>query len=291
MTRLSTPVAEVGWRLPSFLLFAAALLVVGPAEASRTTDARPEPASLELPSLELVDSVESSPRFGFGEDLGLLDPEAGPGGFVVFAVEAARCELTYARNNPLRFVDPDGRVAVEGARAFYDAALEYLRASAVARGQVQSFEGLSGRAEPTVRVVDEDGYVTWYNPDSNTVYWNPSMGVSVRGLGGQPGTDGSWEMSPAMVLLHEIGHVVRRNADRSAFEKDQATEDAQYGKKEERRNITRVETPAAKQLGEATRKTYGGSPTSAPVTPTKRRTGTNQPCGGAGNSPCERKAP
>ena len=109
--------------LAAFLLFAAALLVVSPAEASRTTpDARPylssassealAPSSLELTTLELVepiDPVESSPRFGFGEDLGLLDPEAGPGGFVVFAVEAAQCELTYARNNPLKYVDPDGR--------------------------------------------------------------------------------------------------------------------------------------------------------------------------------------
>ena len=106
--------------LAAFLLFAAALLVVGPAEASRTTtDARPDLSSassealaspsLELSLLEPIESVESSPRFGFGGDLGLLDPEAGPGGFVVFAAEAAQCELTYARNNPLKYVDPDGR--------------------------------------------------------------------------------------------------------------------------------------------------------------------------------------
>ena len=116
MTRLRPPAAEVGWRLPAFLLFAAALLVVGPAEASRTTtDARSNLApssSLELPPLvpvEPIDPVESSRRFGFAEDLGLLDPEAGPGCFVLFAAEAAQCELTYARNNPLKYVDPDGR--------------------------------------------------------------------------------------------------------------------------------------------------------------------------------------
>jgi hypothetical protein len=110
--------------LAAFLLFAAALLDVSPAEASRTTtDARPDlssassealaPSSPELTSLELVepiDPVETSPRFGFAEDLGLLDPEAGPGGFVVFAAEAAQYELTYARNNPLKYVDPDGRL-------------------------------------------------------------------------------------------------------------------------------------------------------------------------------------
>ena len=109
----------------AFLLFAAALFVAGPAEASRTTDARSSlaaisattlaPSSLELSSpaaLELVEPtapIESSPRFGFAEDLALLDPKAGPGGFVVFAAEAAQCELTYARNNPLKYVDPDGK--------------------------------------------------------------------------------------------------------------------------------------------------------------------------------------
>ncbi|MDX9735929.1 MAG: hypothetical protein RBU36_17500, partial [Thermoanaerobaculia bacterium] len=93
--------------LAASLLFAAGLFVVGPAEASRTTDARSslasssalELASLELPMLEPVgpaNSASISPRFGFAEALGLLDPEGGPGGFVVFARETSRCELTYA---------------------------------------------------------------------------------------------------------------------------------------------------------------------------------------------------
>ncbi len=106
----------------AFLLFAAGLLVVGPAEASRTTtDARPglapsasrELASLELPILEPLDSAESSPRFGFAEDLALLDVEARSCGFELFGgVGTNRCARTYARNNPLKYVDPDGRAAV-----------------------------------------------------------------------------------------------------------------------------------------------------------------------------------
>ena len=77
----------------AFLLFAAALFVVGPAEASRTTtETRSSLASISAatlapsPSLALVDSVRSSPRFGFGEDLGLLDPEAGPDSFAADGV-------------------------------------------------------------------------------------------------------------------------------------------------------------------------------------------------------------
>jgi hypothetical protein len=136
---------RAGRPLIAFLIFAAGLLVVSPVEASRTTtDARPglsvtssdalASPSLELSLLELVEPIESSEpssRFGFGEDLGLLDPEAGPGGFVVFAREPSRCELTYARNNPLKYIDPDGKAAAApGAfaamvarRAFLGAAL------------------------------------------------------------------------------------------------------------------------------------------------------------------------
>ncbi len=111
MTRRAVPTA--------FLLFAAALFVVGPAEASRTTDARSslassssrELASLELSPLEPADSASISSRFGFAEDLSLLDVEACPCGFELFGgVGTKRCALTYARNNPLKYVDPDGRL-------------------------------------------------------------------------------------------------------------------------------------------------------------------------------------
>lgn len=111
--------------LAAFLLFAAGLLVIGPAEASRTTNAHSslapisapslassssrELASLELSPLEPADSASISSRFGFAEELGLLDVEARPCGFMLFGgVGTSRCELTYARNNPLKYVDPDG---------------------------------------------------------------------------------------------------------------------------------------------------------------------------------------
>ena len=116
--------------LAAFLLFAAGLLVIGPAEASRTTNAHSslapisapslassssrELASLELSPLEPADSASISSRFGFAEELGLLDVEARPCGFMLFGgVGTSRCELTYAANNPLTYVDPDGREEME----------------------------------------------------------------------------------------------------------------------------------------------------------------------------------
>ena len=116
--------------LAAFLLFAAGLLVIGPAEASRTTNAHSslapisapslassssrELASLELSPLEPADSASISSRLGFAEELGLLDVEARPCGFMLFGgVGTSRCELTYAVNNPLTYVDPDGREEME----------------------------------------------------------------------------------------------------------------------------------------------------------------------------------
>ncbi len=284
--------------LAAFLLFAAALLVVSPAEASRTTtDARSSlaPSSLELPILEPLDSAESSPRFGFAEDLGLLDPERGPGGFVVFAAEAAQCELTYAGNNPLRYVDPDGRVKFEaGAQAYYAMASAYLNQSPTARAQLQAFEGLKGQAEPTIRIVEDGSDEAYVDPRTNTIVWNPWLGASVQGEGGTPGADGSWEQSPALRLLHEIGHSVRMNTDPSGYAADTTYPkgyDFRYDNKEEKRVITKIETPAARQLGEATRRSHSlRSTTSMSVTPLKKATKPTD-CGGTGQSPCVRKVP
>ncbi len=100
--------------LAAFLLFAAGLFLVRPAEASRTTNARSrlasisapnlpssssrELASLELPSLAALDPAvpaDASPGFSFAEDPSLFDVEARPCGFELFGgVGTSRCELT-----------------------------------------------------------------------------------------------------------------------------------------------------------------------------------------------------
>ncbi len=93
--------------LAVFLLFAA-LLGVTRADASLTKAA--DVAGLSRPALQLPTVAPTEPsRFGFAEDLALLNVEKeAPRFSLIEGVETRRFERTYARNNPLKFVDPNG---------------------------------------------------------------------------------------------------------------------------------------------------------------------------------------
>lgn len=94
--------------LAAFPLFAA-LLAVSRADASipKTADV----ADLSRPALQLPAVVSTEPsRFGFAKGLALLNVEKELPRFSLFdGVETRRFERTYARNNPLKYVDPDGK--------------------------------------------------------------------------------------------------------------------------------------------------------------------------------------
>jgi hypothetical protein len=67
-------------------------------------------ADLSRPALQLPAVAPSEPSlFGFAENLALLAPESTPGRFELFRPETCRFERTYARNNPLKYVDPNGQ--------------------------------------------------------------------------------------------------------------------------------------------------------------------------------------
>ncbi len=96
--------------LAVFLFFAAVLFSLTPAEASIPRDVVAGEASASLPIYELASSARAiTPRrFTFAESVSLLDEHA-PRALSLIALETSRCERTYARNNPIKYVDRDGR--------------------------------------------------------------------------------------------------------------------------------------------------------------------------------------
>ena len=125
----------------AFFLFAAVLvfgLTLGDTSAEASL---PRPANLAAPGVaspdaaapemeasravtrDLLDDValnhalDAPPRLGFASSLELLAPEKKPPGFGLFScAETRRCERTYARNNPLKYVDPDGNAARDASK-------------------------------------------------------------------------------------------------------------------------------------------------------------------------------
>ena len=113
MSRLQAVTRRAAWAV--FLLFAAVLLVVAPAEASLPRSAGVTQvdavalASLERPALGLASPALEPSGFSLGEDLGVLDTAGAPGSLGLCGLETRRCALAYARNNPINRIDPDGR--------------------------------------------------------------------------------------------------------------------------------------------------------------------------------------
>jgi len=184
---------------------------------------------------------------------------------------------TYAGNNPLTFLDPDGNIkfATTEAALMYSEAKSYLEYSPVAAARIAQLEALQGSQEPTLSVNADSR--TAFDTNSNTILFDPEAGQDVSDVtvtGGSPGVNGGLIQSPALVLLHEIDHAVRRNTDRKSYDKDQAntTNQGSYDNALERKTITGIETKAATQLGEPTRKAHRGTfrPTKQPKKPPKQ---------------------
>ncbi len=67
--------------------------------------------------------------------------------------------------------------------------------------------------------------------------------------------------TPALGVLHEIGHALHHQANPKQFISDATTPAAGgYHNLEEKKTIDNIETPAAKKLGEPTRAHHGGIP-------------------------------
>ena len=96
--------------------------------------------------------------------------------------------------------------------------------------------------------------ITHYNPDKNTVYWNPTMGIT---------TNEMYDMTPAEAVSHEFDHAFRDLTDAFGLITDLFTEDKDYDNKEDKRVIKGSEQNVARKLGrikkdQVTRKDHSG---------------------------------
>jgi RHS repeat-associated protein len=172
----------------------------------------------------------------------------------------------YCANNPVRFIDPDGRKFVYAANS-----TQNFKNDVVTTIKFMNRMNTSGIIKQimshsktiTIKETTEDSK---FNPNSNIIHWNPTMGVL---------TDNGVVISPATVLNHEADHALQELNHPEQKAKDRNIPDTNYGNKEEKRVITGTEQETAKKHGEikegeVTRTNHGGTrfDTKSPTTTT-----------------------
>jgi hypothetical protein len=123
-------------------------------------------------------------------------------------------------------------------------AMQYLSRTSVGRETLRQGEHLD------IPIVPNNNRRTNVPDVGRTrINWDPRSGIKT--------TEGGLQ-SPAIQVLHEMLHAIRRETDRKGYEQDRRPRsDRQYDNREDRRVIEGT-NPAAKQLGEAERSNHRG---------------------------------
>ena len=160
----------------------------------------------------------------------------------------------YSRNNPLRYVDPDGRKIVlqENASAALQQQYASVKAYLAVSGADFVLKALDARAEVvTIRETSGLGeHADEFDPASNTIYWNPYAAL-VTSSGGS--------LSPATMLSHEADHALDWLLDPVGHAARSRETDAQFERAEERRVIQGSEAKVAQLKGEDRRNDHKGN--------------------------------
>lgn len=169
----------------------------------------------------------------------------------------------YVANNPIIFVDPDGRELRFAAgvssefKANFALAVQYLNKHG-AGGILKKLHD-----SKNVYYINETSGISNFRPSTNTISWDPYKGLV---------TDELITLSATTILNHEADHALQYDQNPEQQEKDRNTPDKDYGNKEEKRVIAGSEQDTARKLGEisedeVTRTNHKGSllPTSGPT--------------------------
>jgi hypothetical protein len=146
----------------------------------------------------------------------------------------------YCADNPIKFIDSDGRkikIAKGSSSEFiaqYNRAVTYLEEHN-ADGEIKKLE----QRKETITISESRKSADSYN--HNEINWNPKSGLFTM--------NGNL-LSPAINLVHECGHALKSLVTPTKYKNDSKPNNSVYQSKEEKRDILNVETPAAIRCGE-----------------------------------------
>jgi hypothetical protein len=174
----------------------------------------------------------------------------------------------YCKENPVRFIDPDGRLIVFAHGVSDQFKKNYMTAKQAlithnSGGFIKTLED----SKTTYTITESSNLESSFNSKNNAITWSSNAMLLT--------TNGT-SLSPTTILNHELDHAAQKDQNPEQQKKDGNTKSINFGNKEEERVITGSEQQTAKNLGEikegeVTRTDHGGtlyqtnSPTSTEI--------------------------
>ena len=154
----------------------------------------------------------------------------------------------FAVHNPVMWIDPSGLAIILAAGATKVQIAEFERALAFLK-QSETFRELFQLlydAEEIITIAFVDNHIMGYNPNTRTIYWDPTSGLIMR--------DRTSVQSAALGLAHEMGHAAQHlKGLLDTFIADPSPLN-EFNMEQE--NLELFEIPIAMQLREPTRTWY-----------------------------------